>query len=187
MRRIAIAVLLTSATAHADVTASAKDGRDTSRLSIGAGIAGFMALPESMSADPTLGLVVAKPLWLGERHRYHQWAVDLSGLAGYMSSTDHGYLLLGPTAGINLYFGSVFGFELREGVSGMMQLGARTAAAAVLGGSGAYVFRLWADDRKRVKLQLTMNMGFYFAKTEPSDFAFSAGGGAVSVAYEAPL
>jgi hypothetical protein len=44
-----------------------------------------------------------------------------------------------------------------------------------LGGSGAYVFRFWADDRKRLKLQLTANMGFYCVEDKQARFLASAG------------
>ena len=161
-------------------------GRDTSRVTFGAGIGDFASYPMSID-DPGLALFVSKPLWLGNRYRFFQWVAEANALVGLGYTTMHGYAAVGPQFGWNFYFGSVFGLEFRVGVDGLLQAGSRTVAGIGMGGSGAYVFRFWDDDRTRVKLMMQMHAGGYFADDPGNDLGTNAGVFALGLAYEKPM
>lgn len=69
----------------------------------------------------------------------------------------------------------------------MAQVGARSVIGAGLFASGGYVFRLWDDDRRRIMLAVTMQVGFYFASDPENDLATNAGALALGLAYETPF
>jgi hypothetical protein len=163
-----------------------EDGRNTSRVMVGAGAALFANYPMSIE-DPGVALFASKPLWLGNRYRFFQWAADINALAGFGVDYKHAYLALGPQVGPNFYLGSVFGLELRFGVDGMLQAGERMAAGIGLSGAGGYVFRFWDDDRKRLKLWMQMHYGFYIADDPGNDLATNAAALALGLGYETPL
>jgi len=160
--------------------------RDTSRVQFGAGIGDYASYPMSMD-DPGLALFVSKPLWLGNRYRFFQWALDANALVGLGYTTMNAYAAVGPQFGWNFYFGSVFGLEFRFGADGMLQAGPRTVAGVGFSGSGGYVFRFWKDDRKRLKLMMQMHVGGYFAEDPGNDLGANAGAFALGLAYEKPL
>jgi hypothetical protein len=165
---------------------SVPDGRDTHRILLGVGGAVFASFPMSIG-DPGIALVVGTPLWLGNRYRFFQWAAEVNGVVGFGTDEKNAYVLVGPQIGPNFYFGSVFGFELRIGLDGVAQLGHRTVGGLALGGSGAYVFRFWDDDRKRIKLMMQMRSGGYFADDPGNDLGMNAGAFIGGLAYETPL
>jgi len=180
MRWIALACIAMTASARAD-----DSDRDPSRLEVGATLAVFASYPMSIE-DPGGGVFAARPLWLGERYRFFQWVLDAHALVGFGTDSHHGHLALGPRAGFDLFLGSVFGFELRFGVAGVAQVGHRTVGGFGIGGGGAYVFRFWDDDRRRVKLAFSMLGGAYFADDPGNDLAANAGQFAIGLAYETP-
>jgi hypothetical protein len=185
--RIALALLLLSTTtALADDATTVDAGRDTARLSLSVSDAMFASYPQSIE-DDGFALGVAKPLWLGTRYQYFQWDVDALVVGG-MGGTSHSvYLGVGPQVGFNLYLGSVFGFELQMGLAGIGQLGSHSVLGAGFLGSGGYVFRFWKDDRKRLKLLVTLWEGGYFASDPGNDLGTNAMMMAVGLAYEMPL
>jgi hypothetical protein len=162
------------------------DGRDTHRLMIGAGGAVFANYPMSIE-DPGVMLFAAKPLWYGTRYRFFQWVADANAVVGFGTDRMHAYAALGPQFGTNFYFGSVFGLEFRFGADALLQAGARTVGGFGFGGSGGYVFRLWDDDRKRIKLWMQMHFGFYLADDPGNDIATNAGAMGIGLGYEQPL
>jgi hypothetical protein len=193
-RLVGLALVLASSTALAQpgmtdaTTAPAPegDGRDTDRVMVGGGIAMFANYPMSME-DPGIGIYLAKPLWLGTRYRYFQWAADVNALVGFGTDSMHAYAFVGPQAGFNLYLGSVFGLEFRWGLDGILQAGERTVAGFGFAGGGGYVFRLWDDDRKRLKLHTQIHFGFYAADDPGNDFATNAAALSLGLAYERPI
>ncbi|MBE7454647.1 MAG: hypothetical protein HS111_39025 [Kofleriaceae bacterium] len=161
-------------------------GRDTRRLELSAQVAMFASYPGSFE-DPGIALGVSRPLWLGVRHRFFQWAVDLGGHLGWGRDSEDLYLLVAPEVGFDLFLGGVFGFELRLGLGGMAQLGGANVAGVVVGGRGGYVFRLWDDDRRRVALGFTMRNGAYLADDPGNDLGANAAMFALGLSYEMPL
>lgn len=53
--------------------------------------------------------------------------------------------------------------------------------------SSGYVFRFWNDDRRRLKLLVSMHAGGYFAFDAGSDLGMNANALGVGLAYEAPF
>ena len=201
--RLAIAcVLVLAATAHAqppgltDATSpppadvgrevAADVGRDTHRAMFGAGGAVFANYPMSIE-DPGVMLFAAKPLWYGNRYRFFQWVADVNALVGFGTDRMHAYAVVGPQFGFNLYLGSVFGLEFRWAADALVQAGERNVGGFGLGGSGGYVFRLWDDDRKRLKLWAQMHVGFYLANDPENDLATNAGAIGLGLGYEQPM
>jgi hypothetical protein len=189
---LVIALLTVSAAAHAQAPGETDrirpnygNGRDTDRVMVAGGGAVFANYPMSME-DPGFALFVNKPLWLGTRYAFFQWALDASSIVGFGTYEKHAYLVGGAQFGPNFYFGSVFGLEFRWGLGGMMQVGERMAPAILLTGAAAYVFRFWDDDRKRVKLWLSMNFGGYLASDPMNDLGANAGVLGAGLAYERP-
>ena len=156
------------------------------RVMLAVGGAVFASYPMSLE-DPGPAAVLATPFWLGERHRFFQWVLDGDVLVGFGTASNHGHVAVMPQAGVNLYIGSVFGFELRVGPAGIVQVGARTVGGLGLAASGGYVFRFWDDDRRRLKLLMIMQGGGYLADDPGNDLGMNAGAFGVGVAYEAPL
>ncbi len=161
-------------------------GRDTGRAMIGAGIGVFANYPMAIG-DPGVALFADKPLWLGNRYRFFQWAAEANAVAGYGSEQQHGYLALGTRFGPNFYLGSVFGLEFRFGVDALAQVGQRTVGGCGLSGAGGYVFRFWDDDRKRLKLWFELHSGVYIGNDPDNDLAANAGALLLGVGYEEPL
>ena len=162
------------------------DGRSTDRATTGVGFGMFASFPMSME-DPAITLFAAKPLWLGNRYRLFQWVAEVQGTFAYGMSSQHAYAVAGPYFGWNLYFGSVFGLEFRFGVDAIAQVGERMVGGITFGGTGGYVFRVWKDDRKRLKLLIQQHAGFYFAEDPGNDLGTNAMAFAVGVGYEQPL
>lgn len=173
-------VVDTGAPAHVDDT-----GRDIDRVMVGAGVAMFANYPMSME-DPGYALFASRPLWLGNRYRFWQWVAEANAIAGFGTEHKHAYMGAGPAFGFNLYLGSVFGLEFRWGVSGILQVGSRTEPGIGISGCGGYVFRLWQDDRKRLKVWIQEYMGAYFAP-DPGNDAPMAAAFAMGLGYEQPL
>jgi len=182
--RVATALILMS-TSSAGAESLATRGRDTDRVMLGIAAEVFASSPMAIE-DPGFAAIAGKPLWLGNRHRFFQWVVDADLIVGFGTDSHHAHLAINPHAGFNLYFGSVFGFELRVGVSGIAQLGPHSALGLGASGTGAYVFRLWNDDRRRLKLLVLMHAGAFLADDPGSDLATGAGGFGAGLAYEMP-
>lgn len=161
-------------------------GRDPSRLSVTGSAVMFASYPMSVE-DPGPAVTLSRPLWLGRRHRYFQWYAGATLLAGYGASSRHSHLAAGPQLGFDLYLGSVLGFEVRTGVAGLAQVGSRSVVGVGLLQSGGYVFRLWSDNRRRLKLVVTMQAGGYFASDPGNDVGMNASALGLGVAYEGPL
>lgn len=165
---------------------NADRGRDTGRVMVALSGATFASYPMSRE-DPGPALVVGKPLWLGLRHRFFQWVADGNVLVGFGTSSKHVHLAVTPQFGFNLYLGSVFGFEFREGAAVIMQAGQRTVAGIGLSASGGYVFRFWDDDRRRLKVLMVMHIGGYFAADPGNDLGMNANALGICLAYETPF
>ncbi|HEY5946554.1 MAG TPA: hypothetical protein VIV40_13725 [Kofleriaceae bacterium] len=192
-RLLVLLVVCAPAVAHAQppgltdtIPQAAIDGRDTSRVMVGAGGAVFASYPMSME-DPGVALFAAKPLWLGNRYRFFQWSADVNALLGVGTEERNGYLLAGAQFGPNFYLGGVFGLEFRFGLDGMVQVGEHSVAGLTIGGGGAYVFRFWDDDRKRIKLLMQMHFGGYFANDPDNDLGMNAGAISLGLGYETPI
>ncbi|MEJ7604620.1 MAG: hypothetical protein WKG01_42600, partial [Kofleriaceae bacterium] len=168
-----------------EVRATVDLDRDTSRVQLGAAVAVFASYPMSIE-DPGGALFATRPLWLGERYRFFQWALDAHALAGFGTYSHHGHVALGARAGFDLFFGSVFGLELRFEGAGLAQLGPHTVGGFGIGGGSAYVFRLWDDDRKRLKLAMSFLVGGYFARDPGNDLGAGAGRFSLGLGYEMP-
>jgi len=162
------------------------DPRGTDRAMWGGGMAMFANYPMSMEDGGPM-VFASKPLWLGNRYRFFQWAADMHALVGFGTNEKHAYVIAGPNFGFNLYLGSVFGFELREGIEGIAQIGERNVGGFMIGGMGAYVFRFWKDDRKRLKLQIHMHFGGYLASDPGNDMGMNAAMLGMGLGYEQPL
>ena len=67
------------------------------------------------------------------------------------------------------------------------QVGERRVIGVGMFASGGYVFRLWDDDRKRLKLLMVMYNGGYFAPDPGNDLGLNANALGVAVAYETPF
>jgi hypothetical protein len=161
-------------------------GRDTDRYMIGVGFGVFANYPVSIE-DPGAALLATRPLWLGNRYSFFQWVAEANALVGFGTDQLHAYVAVGPTFGWNFYFGSVFGLEFRYGIDALAQVGERTVGGVGFSGAGGYVFRLWDDDRQRIKLWLQMHMGFFFADDPQNDIGMNAGSMVVGVGYEQPM
>lgn len=160
--------------------------RDTNRLVIG--IAGLMYASYPLSIeDPGPALLVGKPLWLGHRYRFFQWVADAKLLAGFGTSSRFGHLSASPQFGFELFLGPWFGFDLHMGPVALLQVGSRTVAGAGIASSGGYVFRFWDDDRRRLKLEMILQSGGYFARDPGNDLGTNAGGLGGGLVFETPL
>jgi hypothetical protein len=194
MRGAIIGVLVLAATARAQPPGltdalpppPADVGRDTHRVMLGAGPAVFANYPMSIE-DPGVAVFATKPLWYGNRYRFFQWVAEANALVGFGTDKLHAYAAVGPQFGWNFYFGSVFGLEFRYGLDALMQVGPRTVGGLGFSGGGGYVFRLWDDDRKRLKLWMQMHFGFYLAEDPDNDLATNAGAFTLGLGYETPL
>jgi hypothetical protein len=171
---------------EAQPTSSPDTSRNTDRLMVGVVGGAFASYPMSIGG-PGVAVVASMPVWLGHRYRFFQWVAAADAVLGVGPAERNGYVIAGPSFGFNLYLGSVFGFEVREGLAGMGQLGERTVGGLVFTGNGGYVFRLWKDDRKRLKLYMTLAFGAYFADDPGNDTPLNAGVFGVGLAYERPL
>lgn len=188
-----LAATLATATAHAEPAAGvpttsqsdAAEARDTHRLAVGLLGEIFASFPGSLT-DGGPALHAAVPLWLGQRYRFAQWRVDAQVLVGLGTATKNVYVAPGVQAGCEIYLGSVLGLEFLAGAAGIAQLGKRTVGGVGFSGSGGYVFRFWPDDRRRVKLLMTMLSGGYFASDPGNDMGLNASVLGVGLAYEAP-
>lgn len=175
---------LTEPTAPA-ITATPDHGRDTERAMFGIAGGVFANYPMSME-DAGFAVFGSRPLWLGNRYRFFQWVGEANAVLGFGTEQKHAYAAAGPAFGFNLYLGSVFGLEFRWGVAGLLQVGTRTEPGLALSSCGGYVFRLWKDDRKRLKLWVQQYMGAYFAP-DPSNDAPMYGAMLMGLGYEQPL
>ena len=157
--------------------------RDSSRMTVAVAAVMFSSYPGSYE-DAGPALYFAKPLWLGQRHRYLQWELDVGVLAGVGSQSRHGHVGVGPRFGVNVYLGSMLGFEMQIGPAFIAQLGRRQVAGVGIFASGGYVFRLWKDDRRRLKLLVIMYNGGYFAPDPGNDLGLNANALGMSIGYE---
>lgn len=181
---LAGALALTAGRALADNDHT--DDRDTQRLGVSVGAGAFGAYPGSIEAvGPWLG--VDAPLWLGHRYRFFQWRAGLNGVARVSPERGKAQLVAGPQAGFDLYFGSFYGFELLMGLGAGGQVGKRWAPALGLNGGGSHVFRFFKDDRKRIKLSVSMYGGAYLASDPGNDLGTSAMALGLGVGYETAL
>ena len=184
MRWVAL-LCFVATSAQADVHDAYDADRDPSRIEMGASAAVFASYPMSIE-DPGGALFAVRPLWLGERYRFFQWVVDAHAMLGFGTESKHAHVAVGPRAGFDLFFGSVFGLEFRFEVAGVAQVGRRTVGGLGLGGGAAYVFRFWDDDRRRVKLAIAMLSGGYFADDPGNDLGANVGQMSIGLGYEMP-
>ena len=191
-RILALVLALASSTASAnppgltDTLPAPSHGRDTDRVQVGAGPVMYASYPMSIE-DPAPAAFIAKPLWLGTRYRYFQWAIDANAVVGFGTASKSLHVSVAPQLGMNLYLGGVFGFELRMGPAGILQLGRDTVGGIGMTSSGGYVFRFWDDDRKRLKLLVHMQAGGYLADDPGNDLGTNAMAIGMGLAYERPL
>ena len=181
---LAICIIAATTTAQADGLRTDRD-RDTDRVVIGLAGSIFASYPMSIE-DPGPAVIIGRPLWLGTRYRYFQWMLDADLLVGFGTSSHHAHVAVAPRVGFDLYFGSVLGFELRMGPAGLLQVGERTVAGLGISSTGAYVFRFWDDDRRRLKLFMLMQAGGVFADDPGNDLGLNAGAFGVGLSYETP-
>ena len=159
---------------------------DTNRLTIGLSATVFSNYPGSYS-DLGVSSLVAKPLWLGQRNLHSQLELRGALSLGWGVETSHFYAGVAPQVGLSIFLGNTFGLEFHVGPALMAQVGERSVIGAGVFASGGYVFRPWDDDRRRIMLAITTQVGFYFASDPENDLAANAGALALGVAYETPL
>lgn len=186
MRRWVVVLILVALHPRRVGADTEESARSTKRLSFGLAAADFANYPNSIS-DLGVAASIAKPLWLGYRHRHLQF--DLSGMivVGCGFEKRHAYVAASPQLGLNLFLGSLFGVEFHVGPTLVSQLGERSVVGAGLLGQGGYVFRPWTDDRRRIALMLTMQAAFNFASDPGNDLATNASAVTFGVAYETPI
>jgi len=160
--------------------------RDIPRVELAATGQIYASFPGSMT-DEGFALTVAPTLWLSKRWRFFQWVADGFVQAGFGMRSAHVHTVFGARFGGNLFLGPVFGLELRVGAAGVAQLGKHTVGGAAMAGSGAYVFRFWDDDRRRIKLTMLFHAGGFFADDPGNDLGSNAIGMGLGLAYEMPL
>lgn len=104
--------------------------------------------------QPGMWVAIGKPLYVGDRHRRHQWFLDSSLFVGWSPGVGAVQLVITPTVGTTWYFGDFFGLEWRAGVGfGATPSPRNTGVGLGVSLEGALVFRPFADDRQRLKLQ----------------------------------
>lgn len=145
----------------------------------------FASYPGAV-ADPGSAVTLSRPLWFGKRHRFSQWQVSTAAIAGWGSESGSAHLAIALVPRLNLYLGRVFGLELGVGPTIVAQVGSPSAIGGGLLASGGYVFRFWDDDRRRLKLTLTMQVAAYAARDPDNDCAANASAFGVGLAYETP-
>lgn len=165
---------------------AAEQRRNTARLTVGAAAVMAASYPGSIE-DPGPGVVLAKPIWLGRRHRAFQWVFDGSALTSYGASSGHARFSLGARYGFDLLLGSVYAMELRLGSGPALQAGKHTVPGVEpFTFSWAHSFRVTRDDDHRVKIATFMNAGLWLARDRESDMGMSAPVMGIAVAYELP-
>jgi hypothetical protein len=186
MRRCVVVGVLLAALPHRAIADNTDAARSTRRLSVGIAAAEFANYPGSFS-DLGVAASLGKPLWLGRRYRHAQ--LDLSGTInlGWGAEANHAYIAAAPQVGVNLFLGSFFGLEFHVGPALLAQLGERSVVGCGLLANGGYVFRPWSDDRRRIVLALTMQVGAYFASDPENDLAMNASAVTFGLTYETPL
>lgn len=166
------------------------DGRSTWRLhvSLGGGMVasatGGTGTGTGLSLSDAGGWVsVGKPLYEGDRHPAYQWVTDSTILVGYAPGNGRALLVMAPTFGTNFYFGPIFGLEWRAGGG----FGATPSVRSNLGIGvvleASISLRVFSDDRRRIKLQLTDAVVYGFLSGSVAIFT-TAG---AAVAFETQL
>ena len=163
---------------------------DTNRLSVGLLGATFTNAQNSDAsmAETSPALWLSKPLWMGKRYRYFQWELEGNVMAAYSAQTHTFRAVVAPEIGFNLYLGSVFGLEYRLGLAGFVQANENLSFVAMgASESLAYVFRLWDDDRQRLKLLSFVGGGGPFATDNTGNVEPVIATVGVGLVYEMPL
>ena len=159
--------------AHANSHVSDEASAQTNRLQLG--VAGVMYAKYPLSIeDPGVALQVMKPLWLGERHSYHQWVFNAGLIAGFTVESHHLQLNAHAVFGVDFFFGDFFGLEFSLGPAIFTQLGRDNVFGLGMQGGGGYVFRFWDDDRQRLKLLVNIQAGAYIADDLGNDMGLNA-------------
>jgi len=159
----------------------------TARVAVTLGGGAFAAFPGSREVlGPALR--IAKPVLVGGRGSVFQVRVDLASTTIFGLGDRSGVWEIVSLVGhLDIYLGTVFGFEFNMGVAGLAQLASPMAAGAGMAMGGAWVFRCWEDDRKRLKLELAAMVGSYFGDDEGNDLGLNAAGGMIGIGYETPF
>lgn len=171
------------AAATAAMPARADDG--ASRVELGAYVALFARYPGSMS-EAGGALVLSTPVWLGGEHRFGQLRAEAKLLTGLDASRT-----LHATASLQLR-GDLFlldwlSFEVSVGPALGFQAGAAgLVPTAGLGGGGGYVFHLFSDRRRRVKLALALTALTALRSDPGNDCGMCAGAMGLGASYETP-
>ncbi len=103
--------------------------------------------------NPGGWVAIGKPLYVGDRHRRHQWFLDSTVFVGWSPGFGAVLLVLTPTVGTTWYFGDRFGLEWRGGAGFGATPSARNTGVGIgVSVEGSLVFRPFADDRQRLKV-----------------------------------
>jgi len=180
---VAVATLL--AACLISEPAQAKAPAEGRIVSVALGAAMFSSYPMSRE-DPGPSLALSTPWWIGKNHRWIQLHADLGLLAGWGVDSGHAHLSLGPRFGANIYMGPVVGLEIIVGLGGLAQVGPRTVFGLGFVGQSAWVFRLSRDGQPRLKLQMQMHSGGYFADDPGNDLGTNAMALGLGLALERP-
>jgi hypothetical protein len=159
-----------------------EEARSSARLH--ATLTGGMILTPSGATEFGPQLSLGKSLFFFTRHRHFQGLIDTRfGIQLALPSRRVG-LTLSPTMGINWYFGTRVGFELRAGLGFGADLHpqvSRFGLAVPLG--AAIVVRPFSDDRQRIKLGLVIDEHFLLFSS-PMVITISMG---VGLGFEMPF
>lgn len=177
---LAISMALAPARAQAQRPQAVKEDMI---LAIQPGVAIAASFPGSQG-DPGGSLAVTNVLYEWGRNGIFQARIDATVLAVWGSEQQQGYMVVAPQAVLQLYFGSVLGYEIGIGAGGIMQVGQVSQIGAGMFGSGAYTFRFWRDERRRLKLGIQFFVGSYFADDQGNDLGFGAGIISGGIGYE---
>jgi len=157
------------------------------RIAITLGVGGAAAFPGSLETSGP-ALRVAMPLLVGPRGDALQVRADVASTTVFGVGDRTGvWEILSLEGLVDLYLGPVLGFELHIGIAGIAQVASPMAAGVGLAGGGAWVFRFWEDDRRRLKLEFAGAIGGYFGDDPGNDLGMNAAAGIIGLGYETPL
>ncbi len=184
-RFLGLLVLLSLWQLPAAAQSTEEEDRATQRLEVELGGGVFGRHPGGV-ADPGGALLLAKPLWLGQRWRFFQLEASVAGLLGFGSSVRL-YTNIGVTGGLHLYLGRRFSLEWHLGPALGAQIGENATFTAGLLGQAGYVLHPWADHRRRIKLGMLLGPAGALSPDPGNDCGACNGFLGAAVGYEAPF
>ncbi|MBK7861945.1 MAG: hypothetical protein IPJ65_25680 [Archangiaceae bacterium] len=162
------------------------EARSAARLAFSAtfGIVGDPGSSGTSSTGTPIGpsLIVAKPFYMGTRYRAAQFLWDARITASWAPVAKFAVLQMSPMWGVNFYFGSYVGMELRLGVGFAARFSNNSHFGVSGAGDSALVFRPFKDDRMRIKALAGAGMQLYLDGASAGGLSAYLGAG-----FELPL